>query len=625
MAFLIDTIDSSGLFAQSANSATIATKDSNGNDITATYLTGVDLTPYQTTADMVNYQTTADMSAYATTGDVANKLDTSAFSDVSGTFLTAHQPISAEEWNETYETVQTNSANWHSPTYDYTEDNLISAIDASGLFAQGLLSGSHIGRNIVWDGGMGTSNTSQMWLNPEQSHFGITSGIFSPLTYATGATITYGSSGSPAPNDGQIFGGFFKGNEWFVSNATAGQALRGETHNSRGVHLSGSTTAGNSFDLSITGVSGKNSTAHNYNWKLERGCVSGNGVNGEWRYGPDEYSAVKEISGKQPSGDYYSASNPSGFISSVPDTYLQNTDLSVTDGKITGISGIPISAGGSSEISSYDLSAGNGINIVKDDANSAIGVEVTSFNLYSTQHSAAFDGAGITFDDWPYGNQRLLNSTAIDNWNNVYGTVQSNSAAWSSGGEVPSGVMAESGLEYNAVNEISGYNGSAIAQYGAEKQWLQHDDTIVHVANSAQYAFGVNLSAVAQLLGVDETVLYSGTQTWSAALSESVKNFNKILIEYGPNNYYNIAPALYYTEGFTDNSVYNGVHLEYVEHNGANAYCFPKITTFTWHNNFTHLDAVGGLQYRVSGNAIQNESTGNQLYIRKIIGIGRKN
>ena len=37
MAFLIDTIDSSGLFAQSANSATIATKDSNGNDITATY------------------------------------------------------------------------------------------------------------------------------------------------------------------------------------------------------------------------------------------------------------------------------------------------------------------------------------------------------------------------------------------------------------------------------------------------------------------------------------------------------------------------------------------------------------------------------------------------------------
>lgn len=118
-------------------------------------------------------------------------------------------------------------------------------------------------------------------------------------------------------------------------------------------------------------------------------------------------------SGLQPSGDYYSASNPSGFISEIPYTYLQNTDLATTDGKVTAISGIPLSAGGN----------------------------------------------------------------------------------------VPEGVMVESGLEYNAVNEISGYNGSAIAQYGAEKQWLQHDDTIVHVSNSAQYAFGVNLSAVAQLLG----------------------------------------------------------------------------------------------------------------------------
>ena len=49
MAFLIDQLNNSGLFAQSAYSACIATKDSNGNDITATYLTGVDLTPYQTT------------------------------------------------------------------------------------------------------------------------------------------------------------------------------------------------------------------------------------------------------------------------------------------------------------------------------------------------------------------------------------------------------------------------------------------------------------------------------------------------------------------------------------------------------------------------------------------------
>lgn len=148
------------------------------------------------------------------------------------------------------------------------------------------------------------------------------------------------------------------------------------------------------------------------------------------------YQTTAGMTAYQSAGEYYSASNPSGFLvadditgkldasvyaadsgnflTAVPDTYLQNTDLTITDGKVTEISGVPLSAGD----------------------------------------------------------------------------------------ELPSGVMNTSGLEYNAVNEISGYNGSAIAQYGAEKQWLQHDDTIVHMANSAQYAFGVNVSAVQTLMGM---------------------------------------------------------------------------------------------------------------------------
>ena len=126
-------------------------------------------------------------------------------------------------------------------------------------------------------------------------------------------------------------------------------------------------------------------------------------------------------------------------------------------------------------------------------------------------------------------------------------------------------------------------------------------------------------------LRADETVLYSGTQTYSATLSESVKNFDKIIIEYGPNNYFNVPAVTFFTDKFVDNNTNGGVHLEFVEHGGTAAYCFPKVTTFVWHNNFTNLDAVGGIQYRVSGNAIQNESTGNQLYIRKIVGINRIN
>ena len=112
-------------------------------------------------------------------------------------------------------------------------------------------------------------------------------------------------------------------------------------------------------------------------------------------------------------------------------------------------------------------------------------------------------------------------------------TAIAGSAIGGGGGQLPEGIMVESGLEYNAVNEISGYNGSAIAQYGAEKQWLQHDDTLVHAANSAQYALGVNISAVAQLLGVDETVLWSGdinVNNLTGALSEPVSSFNKVKI-----------------------------------------------------------------------------------------------
>lgn len=107
---VISGIGESGFLAHSAFSASIATKDSNGNIITATYLSSVDLTPYQTVDGMTAYQEVTGMTAYQQAGsylsanvldnvsgdwnEVSAKLDTSAFSDVSGTFLTAHQDLS---------------------------------------------------------------------------------------------------------------------------------------------------------------------------------------------------------------------------------------------------------------------------------------------------------------------------------------------------------------------------------------------------------------------------------------------------------------------------------------------------------------------------------------------------
>ena len=267
MAFIIDTINGSGLYAQSAASASIATYDSNGNEITATYLTGVDLTPYQTTAGMTGY---------ATTGDVANKLDTTAFSTVSGTFLTA-----------------VDLSNY------YTKSETSGATELADAFANIPAGDAEVNSYV---------QTNSGYINETVSTYQTNSG-----NYLTAINIPESA-----------------------------------------------------------------------NWDSTYDTVQSN--SGSW--------------------------------------------------------------GGGGSIESYNLSAGNYINITKDDVNSAIGIEVT-------------------------------------------------------GASVPTGTMNISGLEYNAVNEISGYEGSAIAQYGAEKQWLVHDDTLLHLSNSAQYALGVNVSAVQELMGLN--------------------------------------------------------------------------------------------------------------------------
>lgn len=345
----IDTIDGKQIIAAgavSAKSAEMAYNDENGNPITG-YLTAVP-------------------EGYATTADLTGKQDTLTFG-----------------YNESNAISSINESaiagGGSAPAYGYTNNDLISSIDTSGLYAtsalkaksaNALVDGGRLGSDVYAVTGVGTNSMTLMVLNPQTTPFGTTSGIYGPLYYAQGACMTYGSSAGST----QYFGGFFKGNEWYISNATAGQALRGETHKSRGVHISGATTAGYGFNLGINNVSGVNSL-------------------GSWKYGHAEDAALRAVS-------------------------------------------------------SCDM------------------------------HESAF-----SYD----ANDKISGY---------------NGSAFAGGSDIPEGVMVESGLEYNAVNEISAYNGSAIAQYGAEKQWLVHDDTLVHASNSAQYALGVNVSAVQTLMGM---------------------------------------------------------------------------------------------------------------------------
>jgi len=136
------------------------------------------------------------------------------------------------------------------------------------------------------------------------------------------------------------------------------------------------------------------------------------------------------ITGYQIAGDYYSASNPSGFITgvdltpyqltadmtgylttadsanfltAVPDTYLQNTDLTISDGKITEISGVPLSAG-----DEFPQSATEAIETVT--SSSAMWNETTDT---VTANSGAWGGSALPISAGPGIKFEMVNDTLV--------------------------------------------------------------------------------------------------------------------------------------------------------------------------------------------------------------------
>lgn len=176
--------------------------------------------------------------------------------------------------------------------------------------------------------------------------------------------------------------------------------------------------------------------------------------------------------------------------------------------------------------------------------------------------------------------------------------------------------LPESGVGYNAVNEVSALNGSAIAQYGAEKQFLVHDDTLCHLSNSAQFALGVNLSAVAQLLGIDETVLWSGsTATGTLNLSGDISAYKYIEITVkDQNGYNNVQKFDSSASGFNVSllTLYPGQTNKIIQR-------FGLLTA----SDQSHLDYVSGGRV-VFGTGANDFAMISGPNVISIIGIGRK-
>jgi hypothetical protein len=253
--------------------------------------------------------------------------------------------------------------------------------------------------------------------------------------------------------------------------------------------------------------------------------------------------------------------------------------------------------------------------------------------MSTVDHDGTLTGDGSTLNP--------LSVTSASNWNEAYDIVNASAQIWNEAAamdEYPisagpgikiedvddvtvfstSGVMMEADIAYNGQGEISGYNGSPIMTVDSEKQWLTHDDTIAHVTNSAQYAFGVNVPVVAQAMGTDETELWSSsTLSSSAALSEPLTNFDflEVYTRSADNGY----------QAFKYTAVNGPVNLTYFK---GNNYPVMIMAQITFSGSTVTVSRTLGLAYTWGSTTIPSVARANnnddKNILIKIVGIGRK-
>ena len=187
--------------------------------------------------------------------------------------------------------------------------------------------------------------------------------------------------------------------------------------------------------------------------------------------------------------------------------------------------------------------------------------------------------------------------------------------------------VPESGIGYNSQAEINSINGSAISTVDTERQFFTHDSTLTHLSNSAQYALGVNMSAIsadlARMMGVDETVLWSGSAymgAFTANLSEPATAFKTICFvsKPHPNNMWQ--DKLYFdTTLVTDNNHQGSITI--FGHAGGGGVRINN-AQFNMSGNSKTIYFNESRQFNIITNSVTTASVSG--YITKIVGIGRR-
>lgn len=245
-------------------------------------------------------------------------------------------------------------------------------------------------------------------------------------------------------------------------------------------------------------------------------------------YATKEYAdgaAIAAASGKLDTDTFAQVSGD--FLTAVPQSYLQNTDLTVTSGKVTEISGIPLSAGGTLP-DTIPVSGVSGISVTETENQVLIGISAdfaTSADLESKLDTSAFSSVSGDFltavpDDFATKEYLLsqisgkydTSSFAEVSGNFLTAVPESAISGFATHEEVEGAVSGKQDtLEfgYDGNSAISGINGSAIAggidpsmltgyaEYSAISAKLAPEDIAIFTYGKQSAAFPYILSAYA--------------------------------------------------------------------------------------------------------------------------------
>lgn len=145
-------------------------------------------------------------------------------------------------------------------------------------------------------------------------------------------------------------------------------------------------------------------------------------------------------------------------------------------------------------------------------------------------------------------------------------------------------------------------------------QQIVHDDSLVHVSNNAQYALGVNTR-----MFKDETLLWQGSigTGQTATLSEPLTNFERIKIVY----IFGLCQEVDCTAIATNKAFSIGTIYQYA--NETNQFTMYS-TRFTINDTYTTITNVKSTQKYIASNNSVGGVSNPSVAISKVIGIGRK-